>query len=135
MCNLCVLTWEDTMFACLGFGRRAVYGVAVVAGLMAFHASAEAAFLRWASTHVKTNTPAKCFSFAQTALQSLSFTSIQKTSSEVTGHKGGAFVAITCIGTSPEATAIVMVLDDNDNDAIQTRTSVVDKISKIIAFD
>jgi zinc transporter ZupT len=123
------------MSTCLGFRRGVLYGVAVAAGLVAFHASAEAAFLRWASTHVKTNTTAKCFSFAQTALQSLSFTSIQKTASEVTGHKGAAFVAITCIGTTPEATAIVMVLDDNDNDAIQTRTAVVDKISKIIAFD
>jgi hypothetical protein len=118
-----------------GFRYRLILAGAVAVGVAAFHSSAEAAFLRWGAPHVKTNTTAKCFSFAQSTLQTLSFTSIQKTPSEVTGHKGGAYVAITCIATAPQVTAVVMVVDNSDTEAVQTRAAVVDTISKFVGID
>ena len=105
-------------------------GAVIVIAFPAFNTGADAAFLRWGSTALRTSSPAMCFNFAQSALRTLGYGSIQKTPSEVTGQKGGARVAIACFGTAPRATAVVMVISDNDSEALRARAEVVDKISK-----
>jgi hypothetical protein len=97
--------------------------------------ASNAAFLYWASTPVKTSSIPVCFNFAYNTMTNLGFSNIQQTPSEVTGLSGGTFASITCIGTQGKATAVVMVVGDNDNETAYVRDNLRNNISRIIRFD
>jgi len=125
--------------------RSLVPGVITALAVLLNYSHAHAAYLRWASTAVKTSSLNTCFSFAHHTLSKKGYGSIHKTSSEVTGSKGGAYVAVTCIGTAPNATAMIMVMSDSDNSAVQARDEAggdaglpleaADQIVQRLAFD
>ena len=115
--------------------KAMVFALVAGLGLVMTCSDAQAAFLRWASTPVKTSSVATCFQFAQHALSRKGFASIRKAGSEVTGSKSGAYVAITCVKTAPNATAIVMVISDNDSAATNARDEVIQTIKGVVQID
>jgi len=85
--------------------------------------------LRWASTSVNSNTLPDCFTYAEMALKDNGFQNIQKTASEVTGAKASAYAAITCFGTSPKHTAMIMVFSNSDATNLSAVNAVRTKIA------
>jgi hypothetical protein len=53
----------------------------------------------------------------------------------VAGSAPGVYAAITCIGTAPRVTAVVMVTGDNGGTVAQTRDALRNKIAGIVNFD
>jgi hypothetical protein len=90
--------------------------------------------------HSKTKTPVTDISkalkrtvgaltaFAMGALKANGFQNIQKTASEVTGTHGGTFAAITCFGTQPKHTAMIMIFGNSDAANLSTVDAVRTKI-------
>jgi hypothetical protein len=118
-----------------GLRNSIAVGTVVLLALGVLQVDLQAAFLRWASTKVKTNSVSNCFNMANATLTKKAYTSVHKTASEVNGTKGGVYVAITCIGTTPSATAVVMVMSDNDASAIQARDEVIQTIKTYTQID
>lgn len=92
-------------------------------------------YLYWGSTPLTTGSIRTGFDFAADALRVAGFTNIRRSANEVAGSKGGIYVAITCVGTAPRVTAIVMATGGNNAATAQTRDQVVQKIKGIIRFD
>jgi hypothetical protein len=111
--------------------------IAAVAGaaLLQIPGTVHAAFLYWGSTAVRTASVRDCFGFAYDAMRGLNFQRIRRLQTEVTGSSGGTYAAITCVATAPRATAIVMVVGDNDSETARVRDSLRNKIAGIIRFD
>src|SRR5215471_5108924 len=78
-------------------------------------------FLYWAGPHVKTGSVATCFGFAKDAMREQRAQNVRVSPNEVAGTIGGAYAAITCIGTLPEATAVVMVVGTNQTETMQVK--------------
>jgi hypothetical protein len=97
--------------------------------------AAQAAYLYWGSTAVKTASTNTCFSFAYDTLRSLNFQNIRRSQGEVAGSRGRTYAAITCIGTGPRATAMVMVVGDDGGETVRVRDELRSKIAGIILFD
>lgn len=102
---------------------------------VALPGAANGASLYWASTAVHTNSVRTCFSFAGDAMHALNFQNIRRSPSEVAGSAPGVYAAITCIGTAPRVTAVVMATGDNGGAVAQTRDALRNKISGIVNFD
>ena len=92
-------------------------------------------YLYWGSPTLNTGSVRTGFDFASDALRLEGFSNIRRSASEVTGSKGGTYVAITCVGTAPRVTAVVMVTGSNNAETAQVRDQVVRKIKGIIRFD
>ena len=97
--------------------------------------NASAAYLYWGSPRVRTVSVQTCFSFANDTMRSLNFQNIRRSGNEVAGTRGSSYAAITCLGTNPNATAMVMVVGDNDDEVANTRNNLSDKISGITCFE
>ncbi|PSB20696.1 hypothetical protein C7B65_07315 [Phormidesmis priestleyi ULC007] len=97
--------------------------------------TAQAAYLYWGSTAVKTASTKTCFDFAYDTMRNLNFQNIRRSQNEVAGSSGGSYAAITCFATTPRATAIVMVVGDNGNETARVRDDLRNKIAGIIRFD
>lgn len=54
---------------------------------------------------------------------------------KVSGTIGGTYAAITCIGTAPSVTAMVMVVGANQNETMQVIDALADHIKKITVID
>ena len=65
-------------------------------------------------------------------MRSQGFQNIRHSPSEVTGWSGGTYAAITCVGTSPRATAVVATVGGNNNEAARLRDLLREKIHGII---
>lgn len=96
---------------------------------------ARAVSLFWGETPVKTASFATCMAFAGDAMRLSNARNIRRSPNEVAGTIGGAYAAITCIATSPHATAMVMVAGDNATEAMGTRDLLRSKIAGMIRFD
>ncbi|MHC5820457.1 MAG: hypothetical protein ACYT04_32460 [Nostoc sp.] len=93
---------------------------------------ARAAYLYWATTQVQTTSLSLCYQFAQSAMQSSYFQNIQVKQSEVTGTSGDVYAAITCLQqTRAYATAVVMVVGENDGETSAQRDNLTTKISQM----
>ena len=92
-------------------------------------------YLYWGAPTLTTGSVRTGFDFAADALRGEGFTNIRRSTSEVTGAKNGTYVAITCIGTAPRVTAMVMVTGNNNAATAQIRDQVVRKIKGMIRFD
>jgi hypothetical protein len=97
--------------------------------------TAQAAYLYWASTPVKSVSVSTCFDFAYSVMQSQNLQGIRRTQSEVAGSSGSMYASITCIKTPKRATAVVMVAGDDGNETIRLRDSLRNQISQIVRFD
>ena len=102
---------------------------------VALPGTASGAALYWSSTAVNTNSVRTCFSFAGDAMRNLHFQNIRRSPSEVAGSAPGVYAAITCIGTAPRVTAVVMATGDNGGAVAQTRDALRNKIAGIVNFD
>ncbi|HEX4964916.1 MAG TPA: hypothetical protein VF173_29165 [Thermoanaerobaculia bacterium] len=110
-------------------------GMAIALLATAAAVPASGATLYWASTAVHTNSIRTCFSFANTSMHALNFQNIRQSASEVAGSAPGAYAAVTCIGTSPRVTAVVMVAGENGNLVAQARDNLRNKIAGIVQID
>lgn len=97
--------------------------------------AAQAAYLYWGSTVVKTASTKTCFDFAYDSLRSLNFQNIRRSQNEVAGSSGGSYAAITCVATNPRATAMVMVIGEDGGETARVRDNLRNKIAGIIRFD
>ncbi|XGV97067.1 MAG: hypothetical protein ACAF41_30645 [Leptolyngbya sp. BL-A-14] len=97
--------------------------------------AAQAAYLYWGSTAVKTDSVRTCFAFAYDAMRNLNFQNIRRSQNEVAGSSGGTYASITCIATNPRATAIVMVVGEDGSETARVRDDLRTKIAGIIRFD
>jgi hypothetical protein len=82
-------------------------------GVFAAQNAASAAYLYWTATAVQTGSVSTCFSFAQGAMTQSGVQNVRRSESEVTGSSGGTYVAVTCIGTMPRATAVIMAVGEH----------------------
>ena len=105
------------------------------AAFLPISGTVHAAFLYWGSAAVKTASVRGCFDFAYDAMRGLNFQRIRRLQAEVTGSSRGTYAAITCVATAPRATAIVMVVGDNDSETARVRDSLRSKIAGITRFD
>ena len=60
---------------------------------------------------------------------------IRKLPNEVAGTIGNNYAAITCVGTSRQATAIIMVAGENAAETTRLRDTLRAKIAGMIRFD
>ncbi|AZI42566.1 hypothetical protein EHF33_07250 [Deinococcus psychrotolerans] len=98
--------------------------------------SADASYLYWTSTSTNAGRTNTCLSFAQSTLSYLGYQGIRVTKGlEVSGSKAGVYVAVTCIGTRPRATAMVMAVGDDGNLVNKLQAEVALRVSKVICFD
>lgn len=98
--------------------------------------SADAASLYWTSTSTNAGRTSTCLSFAGDSFRSLGYQSIRVTRGvEVSGSKSGVYVAVTCIGTQPRATAVVMAVGDDGNLVNKLQAEMALRVSKVICFD
>ena len=109
---------------------------AMLAASVAFTAGTlEAVSLYWGATPVKTNSVGTCIQFAGDAMRLSNMQNIRKSANEVAGTSGGTYAAITCVGTGPQATALVMVAGDNGTETMRIRDALKNKIAGMIRFD
>ncbi|GAA4018389.1 hypothetical protein GCM10022631_34190 [Deinococcus rubellus] len=104
--------------------------------MIAFASSASAASLYWTSTPTNAGRTSTCLSFAQSSFRYLGYQGIRVTPGiEVSGSKSGVYVAVTCIGTQPRATAMVMAVGDDGNLVNKLQGEMALRVSKVICFD
>jgi hypothetical protein len=105
------------------------------AGALLAPGAASAVSLYWGETPVHTNSTRTCLSYATTAMRAANVQHIRQSSNEVAGTLGGTYAAITCVGTSPRATAIVMVAGDDGGATARLRDTLRGKIAGVVSFD
>jgi len=67
-------------------------------------------------------------------MRSLNYQHIRVSRDEIAGDRPGVYAAITCVGTSP-ATAVVMVVGDDDGATSGAKDELRQRIAGIIKFD
>jgi hypothetical protein len=87
-------------------------------------------FLYWSKTPVFADNVPTCFSRVLGAMTQSGFSGVKQNAMEVAGSKGGAYASVTCIGTTPRATAVVMVVGANESETIRVRDELRDKVAK-----
>lgn len=111
------------------------FGVALVSSLI-FPSSVDAAALYFEKADVNTSSEATCLRFASDVARNQGFRNVHKGPAEVAGEKGGAYVAITCVGRGQQpATAIVMSVTDSFDVAKQVGHFVARRMKLIGCFD
>ena len=116
--------------------RRLTLSAFLAAGVtLATAREAGAVALFWTKTPVNSGSVNTCLSFAESAMRKAGVHSVRVSRMEVAGSRGGAYAAITCINTTPRATAVAMAAG---NDLAETRMLSEDlqrRIAGIIKFD
>ena len=97
--------------------------------------AASAVSLYWAKTPVQTNSIKVGLGFAYDVMARNHFQNIRRSANEVAGSTGAVYAAITCIGTAPRVTAVIMVASDNASEAARVRDLLRDQIKKIVRID
>jgi hypothetical protein len=90
-------------------------------------------FLSWGSTTVHGWQLAKCYASALDILTKDGFTAVEQRPSEVVGNYQGTYATVTCIGTVPKATAVVMVISLNQGKTADVRDMLVGQLSGKVA--
>jgi hypothetical protein len=107
----------------------------VVLALISTVGVARAVSLYWVETRVKTGSYATCIAFAGDAMRLSNLQNIRRLPNEVAGTFGNNYAAITCVATTPNATAVVMVAGENGTEAMRLRDTLRAKIAGMIRFD
>jgi hypothetical protein len=109
--------------------------IAFACSFMIAH-SANAAALFFEKVAVKTSSEATCLRFAGDVARNQDFKNVHKGPAEVAGEKGGAYVAITCVGRGQQpAIAVVMSMSDSFDIAKQVGHFVADRMTRITCID
>jgi hypothetical protein len=87
-------------------------------------------FLYFGKTPVFAENVKTCYSRALGAMTQSGFSGVKQRADEVVGSKGGAYASVTCVGTSPRATAVVMVVGGNDAETKRIRSELREKVAK-----
>jgi hypothetical protein len=114
------------------WGRAATLAPLALAAAMAASpagASPATGFISWGSTTVRTAQLAKCYAAALDTLTKDGFTSVKQRPSEVVGNYQGTYTTVTCIGTMPKVTAVVMVIGLNQGKTAEVRDLLVGQLS------
>ena len=122
--------------SCRRWGRAAALAVvALAAATVATPAGAAppTGFLSWGSTPLHSWQLAKCYAQALDTLTKDGFTAVAQRTSEVVGNYQGTYATITCIGTVPKATAVVMVIGLNQGKTADVRDLLVGQLSGKVA--
>jgi hypothetical protein len=109
--------------------------LAVLACIALVCTDAYAVSLYWARTNVNTASVKTCFSFAQSAMQALNMQNIRVSRAEVAGTRNNMYAALTCIGTAPRVTAMVMVAGEDGAATKALSVALQQKIAGTIKFD
>ena len=96
-------------------------------------ASPPTGFISWGSTTLKTAQLAKCYAAALDALTQDGFTAVAQRPSEVVGNYQGTYTTVTCIGTMPKVTAVVMVIGLNQGNTADVRDLLLGQLSGKVA--
>ena len=96
---------------------------------------ASAVALYWTKTPVKSGSVKTCLGFASDAMRAVGMQGIRASNMEVAGSRGNAYVAITCVNTTPRATAVVMAAGDDLAETRRLSEALQHKIASIILFD
>jgi hypothetical protein len=91
--------------------------------------------LYWASPRVKTAKLPTCLRFAQDTMKFFNLQNIRVSRDEVAGTTANSYAAITCVPTTGNATAMVMVAGSNGNEAQDLRNKLRDHVAGIICFE
>jgi hypothetical protein len=97
--------------------------------------AAGSTYLYWSDPHVTTGSTSHCYSFAKQTMSWKQARGVRVIPIEVSGTIGSTYAAITCIGTSPNVTAMVMVVGPNQNETIQVRDALANHIKGIRILD
>ena len=119
------------------FGSTVVPFVAsVVLGSAPLTPLAGPAALYFEKVPVRTSSEATCLRFARDVARDQAFTNTHSSGAEVAGEKGGAYVAITCVGRGTQpAIAIVMSVAPDFAAARNVGRAVAAKIKTITCID
>jgi len=107
----------------------------LIAGALVAPGAADAVSLYWGETSVQTSTTRTCLSFARTAMRDANAQNVRVSSNEVAGTFGGTYAAITCVGTAPRATAMIMVAGNDGGETGRVRDLLRGKIARIVLID
>ena len=91
--------------------------------------------LYWASPRVKTTKVNTCLRFARDTMGFFHLQNIRVSGDEVAGTTANSYAAITCLNTTGNASAVVMVAGSNGNEAQDLRNKLRDHIAGIICFE
>jgi hypothetical protein len=112
-----------------------VLATLVVIGSMGLAGAASAVSLYWAKTPVQSASVKDGLGFGYGVMARNHFQNIRRSADEVAGSSGATYAAITCIGTAPRVTAVIMVASDNAGEAARVRDLLRDQIKKIVRID
>ena len=113
-------------------------GIAIVAACLVSTRPTRAGsptYLYWSDPHVRTGSVPHCYSFAKQTMSWKQARGVRVLPIEVSGTIGSSYAAITCIGTAPNATAVVMVVGPNQGETMQVRDALADHIKGITIID
>jgi len=117
------------------FRTRSLLLLVVSATLISSWNVARADSLYWATTNLAIGSVRIGYDFAQNALRAKGAQNIRVSAIEVAGSIGRTYVAITCIGTTPRVTAVIMAVGADANETSRVRDEVRDYISNIRPID
>jgi hypothetical protein len=105
--------------------------------LAAASAPLQAAALYWTKFQVKTQREARCMDFAYGAATQQGLQNIRRIPIEVSGTKGGVYVALTCVGRGGglPAIAFVIAMGEDQANVIAIRDQVASQIARMVSFD
>ena len=121
----------------LSFTRGKPILAAVVAGIgfPVYLPETRADYLYWGKGALTTGSLKSGYDFAAQALRGENAANIRRSDVEVSGEHRKKFVAITCVGTSPRVTAVVMVMGPDGGEAARVRQAVLQRIKGITKID
>ena len=112
-------------------GRAAALAPLVLAATAVAPAAAapETGFLSWGSVQLRAGQTTRCYATALDLLKKDGFTDVARHPSEVVGFFKGTYATITCIRTTPTATAVVMVVGLHQGKTAEVRDLLVGQLS------
>ncbi|TSA83720.1 hypothetical protein FNU79_12000 [Deinococcus detaillensis] len=109
--------------------------ILIAAVTLSLTSSADASYLYWTSTSTKAERISTCLRFAKDGFSDLGYKGIRFTPGvEVSGSKSGVYVAVTCIGTQPRATAVVMGMGGDGKLVNKLQAELAQRISLYFCF-
>jgi hypothetical protein len=121
----------------LSFKRKKSMIAALAVGIVCLTHSpnADADYLYWGKGPLTTGSLKNGYDFAVQALRAENAANIRRSEVEVSGSIGRNYVAITCVGTTPRVTAVVMVIGPDGAEVARVRQSVQKRIAGITRID
>lgn len=91
--------------------------------------------LYWSKGPVRASSPKSCFEFANKSMHDQGFQNIRRSNLEVAGSRQGVYASVTCIGTTPKATVVVMAAGDDALATTSARDVLFNQITRMVIID